>query len=349
MQPQKVRQLTPEAWKGDLLLMRWLHVNSADTVTSAAQFLSGRRPTLTVALEESRMNLKTSSAAQFLSGRRPTLTAALEESRKNLEAYQDKLSCAIVHPSTTKPTASTKRATTDDDDEDVMPVAKRKAVESTGGTVREERYLPTGVYKAGKYFNCRITWGGKCCYVGTFNTPSCAYGACVSVMEIRDATNLSGLSADEVDAAFDAARKRAIDSVGGPKFLRTKSRLSSGQNQVIMAYVSEADEREVEVSRSDAIIDKLLGEMPISAEDDIAFIRSRTKNIIAYIQKLRRKGLEWKGLEWDNDDGSVGGMSIVFNPDTIEEGLMRAFLVDDPLPSYDDGLSVDSNVSIYAE
>jgi len=116
-----------------------------------------------------------------------------------------------------------------------------------------------------------------------------------------------------------------------------------------MAYVSEADEREVEVSRSDAIIDKLLGEMPISAEDDIAFIRSRTKNIIAYIQKLRRKGLEWKGLEWDNDDGSVGGMSIVFNPDTIEEGLMRAFLVDDPLPSYDDGLSVDSNVSIYAE
>jgi hypothetical protein len=34
------------------------------------------------------------SAAQFLSGKRPTLTAALEESRKKLRAYQDKLGCS---------------------------------------------------------------------------------------------------------------------------------------------------------------------------------------------------------------------------------------------------------------
>ena len=34
------------------------------------------------------------SAAQFLSGKRPTLTAALEESRKKLKAYQDKLGCS---------------------------------------------------------------------------------------------------------------------------------------------------------------------------------------------------------------------------------------------------------------
>jgi len=33
------------------------------------------------------------SAAQFLSGKRPTLTAALEESRKKLKTYQDKLWC----------------------------------------------------------------------------------------------------------------------------------------------------------------------------------------------------------------------------------------------------------------
>ena len=33
------------------------------------------------------------SAAQFLSGKRPTLTAALEESRKKLKTYQDKLGC----------------------------------------------------------------------------------------------------------------------------------------------------------------------------------------------------------------------------------------------------------------
>jgi len=228
--------------------------------------------------------------------------------------------------------------------------AKKKALDSFGGFIPEERDLPTGVSKKGKYFGCFVHWGCKNRFVGTFNTPSCAYGAYVTVKEIHDATNLSGLSADEVTAAFDSARKRAIDSVGGSKYLRVKRGLSSGQNQVIVAYVSEADERGVDVTTSNATIDKILGKMPISKEDDIVFTRSKTVSIISHVQKLKRKGLEWKGLEVD-DDGSIAtnatGMSFVFNADTIDEGLMRAVRADGPLPSYDDGWSVDSNVSDY--
>lgn len=233
----------------------------------------------------------------------------------------------------------------------LFEAARRKALDSLGGFISKERDLPKGVRKRGKYFECGIKWGGKTQHIGTFNTPSCAHGAFVSVEEIRDATNMSGLSADEVNAAFDAARRRAIDSVGGPTSLRVKRGLSSGQNQVIMAYVSEADERGVDVSPSDATIDKLLGKMPISAEDDdIAFVRKRTINIIRYVLKMKRKGLEWNGLELD-DAGSVAtnatSMSFVFNADTIDEGLMRAVRADDPHPSYDDGWSVDSSVSDY--
>ena len=80
-----------------------------------------------------------------------------------------------------------------------------------------ERDLPTGVYKAlsRKRFESQIHWGGKKYYIGTFASPEQASAIYALIRKERKNVELSALGADEVDAAFDAAKKKAIEAVGG--------------------------------------------------------------------------------------------------------------------------------------
>ena len=80
-----------------------------------------------------------------------------------------------------------------------------------------ERDLPTGVYKAlsGKRFVSRIKWGGKQRYIGTSDSPEQASAACALIRKERDNVELSVLGGDEVNALFDAAKKKAVEAVGG--------------------------------------------------------------------------------------------------------------------------------------
>ena len=99
----------------------------------------------------------------------------------------------------------------------VFDAAKTKALESVSGYVTRD--LPRGVSKSksGK-FEAKIRWNGQHRYVGSFDTPeqaSCAYMSIIK--EIGDA-NLSALGVDEVQAMFDAAKKKAAESVGGFTF-----------------------------------------------------------------------------------------------------------------------------------
>ena len=93
--------------------------------------------------------------------------------------------------------------------------AKTKALEAFGGFVKH-RDLPQGVYKtpSGK-FNSMVWWGGKNRYFGLFDSSEQASAAYVSMkMELND-SKLLGFRPDEVDAIFDAAMKKAVESVGG--------------------------------------------------------------------------------------------------------------------------------------
>jgi len=115
--------------------------------------------------------------------------------------------------------------------------SRRKTAEATsgqdlstaavGGQVRKKskyrarswRDLPTGVCKvslSGK-FQAAIWWGGKQRYISTFDTPEKASSAIMFMKKDLDDANLWALGADEVDAAFDAAKKKALEAVG--KFL----------------------------------------------------------------------------------------------------------------------------------
>ena len=99
---------------------------------------------------------------------------------------------------------------------------KRKLADPANGTTKKkskatiERKLPQGVYKSssGK-FQCMISWRGKNRCIGSFDTPEQASAAYVSVRKNLNNANLSALGADEVDAAFDAAKKKAVEAVGG--------------------------------------------------------------------------------------------------------------------------------------
>ena len=112
----------------------------------------------------------------------------------------------------------------------VFDAAKTKALESVSGYVTRD--LPRGVSKSksGK-FEAKIRWNGQHRYVGSFDTPeqaSCAYMSIIK--EIGDA-NLSALGVDEVQAMFDAAKKKALESVGVAK----KRRLPKGVCQVYLS------------------------------------------------------------------------------------------------------------------
>ena len=96
-----------------------------------------------------------------------------------------------------------------------------------------ERDLPTGVQKtsSGK-FQARIKCG-KTRRIGLFDAPEQASAAFLSVRkDLRDA-NLSAVGADEVEALFDAAQKKAVEAVGGnlPK-KRSKRDLPKGVSKL---------------------------------------------------------------------------------------------------------------------
>ncbi len=94
--------------------------------------------------------------------------------------------------------------------------AKKKSKRAT-----LERDLPTGVYKVQGYktasgkFRARIRWCDKRHNIGAFDTPEQGSAAYLSVSEDLSKISLSGLGADEADAIFDAARKKAVEAVGG--------------------------------------------------------------------------------------------------------------------------------------
>ena len=95
--------------------------------------------------------------------------------------------------------------------------AKKKAIESVGGTrATSERGLPTGVYQksSSKKFESFISKCGNLRYIGRFDTPEQASAAYMSVKKDLDAVKLSSCSADEVDAVFNDAKKKAVKAVG---------------------------------------------------------------------------------------------------------------------------------------
>ena len=100
---------------------------------------------------------------------------------------------------------------------------KRKSAEAVTDAKKKskatsERDLPTGVRKlrSGKY-ESRIRWGDKTHYIGVLDTPEQASAAFLSVRKERDIVELSALGAHEVNALFEAAKKKALEAVGESK------------------------------------------------------------------------------------------------------------------------------------
>ena len=89
--------------------------------------------------------------------------------------------------------------------------AARKRAKATS-----ERDLPTGVERrsSGK-FRSIIDWNHKIRHIGTFDTPEQASAAHVAVKKDLCGANLSKLGADETNALFDAAKKKAVEAAGG--------------------------------------------------------------------------------------------------------------------------------------
>ena len=79
---------------------------------------------------------------------------------------------------------------------------------------KSERDLPQGVTLSRRRFVARIHFG-KDRYVGAFDTPEQASAAYLSVKKDLEDTNLSALSAVQVEAAFGAAKKKAVEVMGG--------------------------------------------------------------------------------------------------------------------------------------
>ena len=120
--------------------------------------------------------------------------------------------------------------------DDMFDAAQKKAAETVGGVVpkkmrpRSERGLPTGVYNAssGRY-ESSIGWGDKNRHIGTFDTPEQALAAYISVKKDLVNADFSACEADEVDAAFGAAKKKAADeAVGSGFFLQEQQDLPQG-------------------------------------------------------------------------------------------------------------------------
>jgi hypothetical protein len=59
----------------------------------------------------------------------------------------------------------------------------------------------------------KVRWRGKDRYIGSFDTPEQASAAFMSVKEDLDNARLSDHGADEANAMFDAAKKKALETV----------------------------------------------------------------------------------------------------------------------------------------
>ena len=104
--------------------------------------------------------------------------------------------------------------------------AQKKALESCGGFVSKKR-LPRGVRKVstGK-FESTIWCVCRKRYIGTFDTAEQASDAFMAIKKKLEDAKRSAVCADEVDAIFDAAKKKALESVG--KVVREKRNLPKG-------------------------------------------------------------------------------------------------------------------------
>ena len=103
-----------------------------------------------------------------------------------------------------------------DDVDALFDAAKKKAVEAVGGTNKARSGRPTGVKRSSsRKFRADIQWIGKKRYIGRFDTPEQASAAHVAVKKDLCGANLSKLGADETNALFDAAKKKAVEAAGG--------------------------------------------------------------------------------------------------------------------------------------
>ena len=80
---------------------------------------------------------------------------------------------------------------------------------------KSERDLPQGVTLSRRRFVARTHFGGKDRYVGAFDTPEQASAAYLSVKKDLHDARLLRLGADEVNAILDAAKKKAVEVMGG--------------------------------------------------------------------------------------------------------------------------------------
>ena len=77
-----------------------------------------------------------------------------------------------------------------------------------------EREFPRGVRNQYGKFRSDIWWGGTYRHIGTFDTPEQASATYMAVKKDLDEANLSALGYYEISAAFDAAKKKAVEAVG---------------------------------------------------------------------------------------------------------------------------------------
>ena len=133
--------------------------------------------------------------------------------RRHIGTFENPEQASAAYMSVKKDLADAKLSVVGSDEVDaVFDVAKEKALELFG----EKRDLPKGVVKrpSGK-FSAQMQRGGKKHYIGTFDTPEQASAAFKSVKKDVDRAKLSAVGADEVNAAFDAAKKKVSETVGG--------------------------------------------------------------------------------------------------------------------------------------